>query len=109
MARPGESIGAVSAALALHPQTLRKYERAGLLRPARTAGSRTYSRQDLDRLALIKHLSDAGRLNVAGVALALDLLDALDALLVDLDALDAPSAQAVARERVVALVARVRR
>ena len=45
--------------LGLHPQTLRKYERLGLVQPSRTIGSmRVYSREELERLRLIKHLVD---------------------------------------------------
>ena len=43
----------------MHPQTLRKYERLGLVQPTRTIGSmRVYSRDELERLRLIKHLVD---------------------------------------------------
>ena len=43
--------------LDMHPQTLRKYERLGLVQPTRTVGSmRVYSREELDRLKLIKRL-----------------------------------------------------
>ncbi|MFN0094923.1 MAG: MerR family transcriptional regulator [Dehalococcoidia bacterium] len=108
MTRFEDSIAKASAALELHPQTLRKYERAGLVRPARQSGARAYSQADLDRIALIKHLSDVRRLNIAGLALALDVLDGLEALLTDLDTLDGPSGHAVARERVTAIVARFR-
>jgi predicted site-specific integrase-resolvase len=42
--------------LGMHPQTLRKYERLGLIQPSRTIGSmRLYSREELERLRLIKH------------------------------------------------------
>ena len=45
--------------LDMHPQTLRKYERLGLVRPTRTVGSmRVYSEDELERLRLIKHLVD---------------------------------------------------
>ena len=45
--------------LDMHPQTLRKYERLGLVTPTRTIGSmRVYSRDQLERLKLIKHLVD---------------------------------------------------
>ena len=45
--------------LGMHPQTLRKYERLGLVRPTRTIGSmRLYSREEIERLRLIKHLVD---------------------------------------------------
>ena len=43
----------------MHPQTLRKYERLGFVQPTRTVGSmRVYSREELERLRLIKHLVD---------------------------------------------------
>jgi MerR family transcriptional regulator, heat shock protein HspR len=54
--------------LDMHPQTLRKYERLGLVRPTRTMGSmRVYSEDELERLRLIKHLVDEVGVNLAGV------------------------------------------
>jgi MerR family transcriptional regulator/heat shock protein HspR len=54
--------------LGMHPQTLRKYERLGLVQPTRTIGSmRLYSREELDRLKVIKRLVDDGGINLAGV------------------------------------------
>jgi MerR family transcriptional regulator/heat shock protein HspR len=54
--------------LGMHPQTLRKYERLGLVQPSRTLGSmRLYSRGELDRLRIIKRLVDDGGVNLAGV------------------------------------------
>ena len=54
--------------LGMHPQTLRKYERLGLVQPSRTIGSmRLYSSQELERLRLIKHLVDELGINLAGV------------------------------------------
>jgi MerR family transcriptional regulator/heat shock protein HspR len=54
--------------LGMHPQTLRKYERLGLIRPSRTIGSmRLYAREELERLRLIKQLVDAHGINLAGV------------------------------------------
>ena len=54
--------------LGMHPQTLRKYERLGLIRPSRTIGSmRLYSREELERLRQIKHLVDELGINLAGV------------------------------------------
>ena len=54
--------------LGMHPQTLRKYERLGLIQPARTIGSmRLYAREELERLRLIKHLVDEEGINLAGV------------------------------------------
>ena len=57
--------------LDMHPQTLRKYERLGLVRPTRTVGSmRVYTHDELDRLRLIKHLVDEAGVNLAGRAAA---------------------------------------
>jgi MerR family transcriptional regulator/heat shock protein HspR len=64
----------VAAELAgMHPQTLRIYERKGLIEPFRTpGGTRRYSQADLDRLALIQELTEQG-LNLEGVRRVLDL------------------------------------
>jgi len=62
--------------LDMHPQTLRKYERLGLVRPPRTLGSmRVYSRDELDRLRLIKTLVDDAGINLAGVRRLLSIAD----------------------------------
>ena len=62
--------------LGMHPQTLRKYERLGLVRPSRTIGSmRVYSREELDRLRAIKRLVDDGGINLAGVQRLLSIAD----------------------------------
>jgi len=54
--------------LDMHPQTLRKYERLGLVRPARTLGSmRLYSTEEIERLRFIKRLVDEEGVNLAGV------------------------------------------
>lgn len=64
--------------LEMHPQTLRKYERAGFLTPDRTGGMlRLYSEEDIARLQLIKHLVDDLGLNLSGVQLALQLATVL--------------------------------
>ncbi len=58
--------------LDMHPQTLRKYERLGLIRPGRTLGMlRLYSTDDIRKLRLIRHLSDGMGLNLAGVEFVL--------------------------------------
>jgi MerR family transcriptional regulator/heat shock protein HspR len=64
----------VAAELAgVHPQTLRIYERRGLIMPYRTpGGTRRYSQEDLDRLALIQELTEQG-LNLEGVKKVLEL------------------------------------
>ncbi len=64
--------------LDLHPQTLRKYERLGLVRPTRTVGSmRVYSREELERLRLIKHLVDEVGVNLAGVQRLISIAEAV--------------------------------
>ena len=64
--------------LGMHPQTLRKYERLGLVRPTRTLGSmRVYSRDELDRLRVIKHLVDDVGVNLAGVQRLLEVADVM--------------------------------
>ena len=69
--RPEEDFFFISVAarmLGLHPQTLRKYERLGLVQPSRTIGSmRLYTRDELERLRLIKRLVEDGGINLAGV------------------------------------------
>ena len=62
--------------LQMHPQTLRKYERLGLIQPTRTIGSmRLYSSEQLERLRLIKHLVDELGINLAGVQRLLSAAD----------------------------------
>ena len=64
--------------LEMHPQTLRKYERLGLVRPSRTDGMlRLYSEDDLARLRMIKFLVEQRGMNLAGVELALHLVTRL--------------------------------
>ena len=62
--------------LGMHPQTLRKYERLGLVQPTRTVGSmRLYSREELERLRIIKHLVDDNGINLAGVQRLLSIAE----------------------------------
>ena len=64
--------------LAMHPQTLRKYERLGLVRPSRTEGMlRLYSEEDLARLRMIRFLVEEQRMNLAGVEMALRMVNQL--------------------------------
>jgi MerR family transcriptional regulator, heat shock protein HspR len=64
--------------LDMHPQTLRKYERLGLVRPTRTIGSmRLYSQDELERLRLIKHLVEEAGINLAGVQRLLSIAEAI--------------------------------
>jgi MerR family transcriptional regulator/heat shock protein HspR len=68
----------VAAELAgMHPQTLRSYERSGLVSPKRSSGNtRRYSEEDVERLQRIQELTSRG-LNLVGVKMVLDLRDQL--------------------------------
>lgn len=73
----------------MHPQTLRKYEREGLIAPSRTSGNlRLYSDQDIERLRQVKYLVEQRGLNLAGVQLALELTRELRTLRTDLSKSD---------------------
>lgn len=64
--------------LQMHPQTLRKYERIGLVNPTRTMGMlRLYSEEDIAKLRLIKHFVEVIHLNLAGVELAISMVERL--------------------------------
>jgi MerR family transcriptional regulator/heat shock protein HspR len=82
--RPVRGVYIISVAariLDMHPQTLRKYERMGLVTPSRTEGMlRLYSEDDIARLRLIKRLVDDLGLNLAGVHLALNVFNQLLAM-----------------------------
>jgi MerR family transcriptional regulator/heat shock protein HspR len=67
--------------LDMHPQTLRKYERLGLVSPTRTIGSmRVYTTDELERLRLIKHLVDEAGVNLAGVQRLLSIAEVVQRL-----------------------------
>lgn len=78
----GVYIISVAAELAgVHPQTLRTYERKGLLSPRRTAGgTRRYSQKDVARVQLIQHLTREEGVNLAGVVRILALQDEVERL-----------------------------
>ena len=98
----GVYIISVAAELAgVHPQTLRTYERKGLLRPKRTAGgTRRYSQRDVARVQLIQQLTQEEGVNLAGVLRILQLEDDIDKLQRRLDQLhrEVDRVQAEARE-----------
>jgi MerR family transcriptional regulator/heat shock protein HspR len=75
----GVYVISVAARLAdMHPQTLRKYDKEGLVRPQRSEGSRRlYSDSDVERLRVIRRLADELGLNLNGVSLVLDLVRSL--------------------------------
>jgi MerR family transcriptional regulator/heat shock protein HspR len=70
--RPLYLIGVVAELLEIHPQTLRLYERKGLIRPSRTVGrTRMYSSEDLDDIRRILRLTRDLGVNLAGVEIIL--------------------------------------
>ena len=77
--RTGVYVISVAARLVdMHPQTLRKYDKEGLVRPQRSEGSRRlYSDSDVERLRVIRRLADELGLNLNGVSLVLDLVRSL--------------------------------
>jgi MerR family transcriptional regulator, heat shock protein HspR len=87
--RPGEAQGSsdravyiisVAAELAgVHPQTLRMYERRGLLTPKRTSGNtRRYSERDIQRIRVIQELTQDGGLSLLGVKLLIEMRERLE-------------------------------
>jgi MerR family transcriptional regulator, heat shock protein HspR len=80
----------VAAELAgVHPQTLRIYERKGLLRPARTPGNtRRYSDRDIARLQMIQKLTQEHGLNLAGVKMIVEMEDQIERMRRRMGALD---------------------
>ncbi len=79
----GQPVYAISIAARLvemHPQTLRLYERLGLVKPARTPNNiRLYSDEDIERLHQIQRLTQVG-VNLAGVEMVLELLERMQSL-----------------------------
>ncbi len=94
----GVYVISVAAELAgVHPQTLRIYERRGLLDPARTdGGSRRYSQRDIERLRRIHALTESG-LNLAGVKAVMDLEDEVERLRAQLAKTMAEAKEAIER------------
>jgi MerR family transcriptional regulator, heat shock protein HspR len=80
----------VAAELAgVHPQTLRIYERKGLLRPARTPGNtRRYSERDIARLQMIHKLTQEHGLNLAGVRMIVEMEDQIERMRRRVESLD---------------------
>jgi MerR family transcriptional regulator/heat shock protein HspR len=73
-ARAGYMISAVSELYKLHPQTLRLYERVGLLKPSRSQGNtRLYTDADLERLEVILTLTREMGVNLAGIEIILNM------------------------------------
>jgi len=78
----------------VHPQTLRIYERRGLLSPARTSGgNRRYSNADIQRLRRIAELADGG-MNLEGIRRVMDLEAEVERLRAEVARLEAQAAEA---------------
>ena len=81
-------ISVVSTMLDIHPQTLRQYEREGLVEPSRTQGRmRLYSQRDIDRMKLILRLTRQMGVNLAGVDIVLQLKEQIDQMQIEIDQL----------------------
>ena len=81
-------ISVVATMLDIHPQTLRQYEREGLVEPSRTQGRmRLYSQRDIDRMKLILRLTRQMGVNLAGVDIALQLKEQIDEMQKEIDQL----------------------
>lgn len=75
------TISAVAEQFELHPQTLRLYEREGLLKPSRSEGNtRLYTDTDLERLEIILSLTRDLGVNLAGVEIILNMREKMDAM-----------------------------
>ena len=72
-------ISAVAEMYGIHPQTLRLYEREGLLKPSRTEGNtRLYTDEDLERLEFILSLARDLGVNISGIAIILQMRERMD-------------------------------
>ena len=84
MKKPGKAyymISAVAQKYNIHPQTLRLYEREGLLKPSRTDGNtRLYSEEDLEQLEMILSLTRDMGVNLAGVEIILNMRRKIEAM-----------------------------
>ena len=77
--QPVYMIGVASQLCGVHPQTLRQYERIGLVKPSRVGSkNRLYSEDDIERVRRIQRLTQDMGVNLAGVELVLKLLDEMD-------------------------------
>ena len=84
----------------LHAQTLRYYERVGLVWPSRSQGrQRLYSQDDIDRLRRIKTFTEELGMNLAGAEVAIKLVDRIEELEARIDTLTTQLKEARARKR----------
>lgn len=74
----------------IHPQTLRMYERLGLVQPQRVGKNRLYSDRDIERLRQIQRLTQELGVNLAGVEVILGLLEKIERMQSEIDRLRKP-------------------
>src|ERR1700758_1740722 len=85
--RAGYMISAVAELYKLHPQTLRLYERVGLLKPSRSQGNtRLYTDADLERLEIILNLTRELGVNLAGIEIILNMRDKMSEMQSEMEA-----------------------
>jgi MerR family transcriptional regulator/heat shock protein HspR len=84
--RPVYIISVAAQLVNMHPQTLRLYERRGLVVPKRQGKNRLYSQADIERLLFIQRLTQELGINLAGVEMITQLQHELEALKVKLQA-----------------------
>jgi MerR family transcriptional regulator, heat shock protein HspR len=95
-------IGVAAELAGVHPQTLRIYERKGLVQPERTSGNtRRYSQEDIERLQAIQQLTDEG-VNLAGVKRIMELRAEIEAMHAHIEELQ----EQVERRRAIAMPGR---
>lgn len=84
--KSGYSISVVAAMFEVHPQTLRAYERLGLLKPSRTEGNtRLYDDKDVERLEVILTLTRELGVNLAGVEVILNMREKMERMQKDME------------------------
>ena len=85
--KAGYTISAVAEMYSVHPQTLRLYEREGLLEPSRSVGNtRFYSQEDLERLEAILNLTRDLGVNLAGVEIVLNMRERMEEMQREMEA-----------------------
>src|SRR5262250_715357 len=86
-AKAGYMISSVAQLYKLHPQTLRLYERVGLLKPSRSQGNtRLYTDEDLERLEVILNLTRELGVNLAGIEIILNMRDKMGQMQAQMEA-----------------------
>jgi MerR family transcriptional regulator/heat shock protein HspR len=84
--KTGYMISSVAETYQVHPQTLRLYERVGLLKPSRSEGNtRLYTKEDLERLETILNLTRDLGVNLAGVEVILNMREKMDRMRKELE------------------------